>query len=1143
MTARLYTRGSDRFFIQVSLSHPLSALVGRKVVCMHLTPDRQLTLTLAPTPDAQPPTEQPPHSSDNTSGNTSDTTPAAAAAAAGQTHQAAAAAASRGGGSSSKRRGTGATKVPPAPAQAAAVATTGEKIALLQMAAPGATGRGRKRPGRATLSSKQTEKSSNTTVEGAGNILPHTQMRNSKRRKAPQQQQQQQQQPAGHSTGAGLMPPAGAGLLPPAANAEAHPPSSPADAAGGPSGTLSCAGTADAAAAAAGALASAGAVDGHTPQPLTPAAQLLHQSGSRNPERTTKTPAPTPAAAGGGADSPPAGPVCDTPAPLLLTDTAQPPPLGAPTSGAAADRHLTLSAVGSKRRCSSLATPPMQPAGIEAPAAAAAAAGLTAEEGATQECLETAAAADSAAAMLHKKLRTSRAGWNAQALGADAAAAAATACGTPSQSPGQQLGCSMALPDHQAGGSQGHKGQQAAAGRSALQHQEHQSVIPGSCDEHSRPPLPDAALSPAGLVSPLHPVAVSPTAAAASELQPPWQGLMLHPGPVNQQHAGVHVKQEPGAGVVSSSAMLSCEASAAADHHSQPTAGPTGPAGAAPPPPGQPAAVGLLARTADVSPAVAAGGAACDILLAARPSNTHVAVQGGSAGYQGVNTAAGAAALPGGLRGRVLPAVPRFGQQQAVLGTSLQPAPPANKTSHTSSLRLLGAAVKHEFGAGMAGAAAGGLVGSGMQHKTLHLTAQPQAAAPLKSMLPPHPTTTQLRGVLSNTQAAPPARYNQQAPCGGYESTAPQQQQQEQEQALGAVVGGLDVAGLVCPAPGFTTTTGPGVRGDNRQQQQQQQLGRRSRGPAGDLAGGRQQRDCRAGAAAEGDSIKQEQGPGIPTATAAAAMPPEFMAGGVGSCTPAAGTMRGHNPAPTAPLPVPPTTAAVGGAPGVRQCAAADVVDLTADDEDGGGEEGSDDRDKCQQAVGGVDAQVPAPAKVAPAPGAMTASTARISGGCLPGTSAGAPPPPAAAAAAGAAAVTDTPAGAAPGVPAGGGAAGASADPVNTAGGPQPQQQPLLQQYLSHEMRVTAHCAASSSMIEALNGMRTITLGCMAAAADDDQTSQQQQQQQQQQVLLQQYLAHEVCVAAFCANSSSMIEALNAMRAIALRAMTQGATQ
>jgi predicted amidohydrolase YtcJ len=104
----------------------------------------------------------------------------------------------------------------------------------------------------------------------------------------------------------------------------------------------------------------------------------------------------------------------------------------------------------------------------------------------------------------------------------------------------------------------------------------------------------------------------------------------------------------------------------------------------------------------------------------------------------------------------------------------------------------------------------------------------------------------------------------------------------------------------------------------------------------------------------------------------------------------------------------------------------------------------------------------------------------------------------------------------------------------------QQQQQQLLQQLLGQEMRVKVHCAADSSLVTALNDMSAIALSAISGSNSSTGPQQQQQQQQQQVLLL--YLQLEMPVKAHCAADVGLVQALNAMCAIAMSAITrQGA--
>jgi predicted amidohydrolase YtcJ len=96
----------------------------------------------------------------------------------------------------------------------------------------------------------------------------------------------------------------------------------------------------------------------------------------------------------------------------------------------------------------------------------------------------------------------------------------------------------------------------------------------------------------------------------------------------------------------------------------------------------------------------------------------------------------------------------------------------------------------------------------------------------------------------------------------------------------------------------------------------------------------------------------------------------------------------------------------------------------------------------------------------------------------------------------------------------------------------QQQQQQLLQQYLGQEMRVKVHCAADSSLVAALNDMSAIALGAISGSSSSTGP------EQQQQVLLQ-YLQLEMRVKAHCAADVGLVQALNAMCAIAMSAITR----
>jgi hypothetical protein len=109
-------------------------------------------------------------------------------------------------------------------------------------------------------------------------------------------------------------------------------------------------------------------------------------------------------------------------------------------------------------------------------------------------------------------------------------------------------------------------------------------------------------------------------------------------------------------------------------------------------------------------------------------------------------------------------------------------------------------------------------------------------------------------------------------------------------------------------------------------------------------------------------------------------------------------------------------------------------------------------------------------------------------------------------------------------------------DPQQRQPDPQHQQQ-LLQQYLGQEMCVKVHCAADSNLVAALNEMCAIALGAISGSSSSSSAG----PGQQQQVLLQ-YLQLEMRVKAHCAADVGLVQALNAMCAIAMGAITrQGA--
>lgn len=126
-----------------------------------------------------------------------------------------------------------------------------------------------------------------------------------------------------------------------------------------------------------------------------------------------------------------------------------------------------------------------------------------------------------------------------------------------------------------------------------------------------------------------------------------------------------------------------------------------------------------------------------------------------------------------------------------------------------------------------------------------------------------------------------------------------------------------------------------------------------------------------------------------------------------------------------------------------------------------------------------------------------------------------------------------TPAAAAPAaispVPVAPGAAAGTSSPHDST----TQQQQLLLQYLDYEVQVKAHCAAEPEVLQAVNDMSCIALRAIAGSSAALHQSKDQ--------LLQQYLDLEAHVLTFCASSSSsLVEALSSMSNIALRALTQG---
>jgi hypothetical protein len=110
----------------------------------------------------------------------------------------------------------------------------------------------------------------------------------------------------------------------------------------------------------------------------------------------------------------------------------------------------------------------------------------------------------------------------------------------------------------------------------------------------------------------------------------------------------------------------------------------------------------------------------------------------------------------------------------------------------------------------------------------------------------------------------------------------------------------------------------------------------------------------------------------------------------------------------------------------------------------------------------------------------------------------------------------------------------------------QPLQEPLQEQqqllqgqqsvagYLQHCKVVRVYCAADSHVMQALNTMNAIALGCMTAT--DSNTVQQQHTDRQQ--LLEQYIDAEAEVMTYCAGNSAALNALHSMSSIAYKALT-----
>jgi hypothetical protein len=81
------------------------------------------------------------------------------------------------------------------------------------------------------------------------------------------------------------------------------------------------------------------------------------------------------------------------------------------------------------------------------------------------------------------------------------------------------------------------------------------------------------------------------------------------------------------------------------------------------------------------------------------------------------------------------------------------------------------------------------------------------------------------------------------------------------------------------------------------------------------------------------------------------------------------------------------------------------------------------------------------------------------------------------------------------------------------------------------------YCASNSDMMEALNSMSSIALGCLTAADSDGE--QQQQQHIDKRQLLQQYVDAEAKLMMYCAGNSTALEALQSMSDIAYKALAQ----
>jgi hypothetical protein len=112
----------------------------------------------------------------------------------------------------------------------------------------------------------------------------------------------------------------------------------------------------------------------------------------------------------------------------------------------------------------------------------------------------------------------------------------------------------------------------------------------------------------------------------------------------------------------------------------------------------------------------------------------------------------------------------------------------------------------------------------------------------------------------------------------------------------------------------------------------------------------------------------------------------------------------------------------------------------------------------------------------------------------------------------------------------------------------QQQLQPLQlinEEYVKHWKVVRVYCAANADMMEALNTMSGIVLGCMAATGSNAEQQQQQQQQREQQLdrqqLLQQHVDGEARLMLYCAGDITVtaLEAVQSMCSIACLVISQ----